>query len=437
MRYWFHIINGSVAGLHWVWAQAIDQMPDYWPPDLVKRDRASGIEAGSGDYFIARKKPTRFHSTDGRQPPELTGDQSGDSSDHHDTIVWWNLHDWEFQGSITNQHKETKHYQCIATHYVMIGGGKCRKETFNVINIDMSGASVSYLMDWAQEHFLHATPRMVSTINLNSPRSDVYSGEFEHWDTNFTFRFGEWQTYQSITEIGTYTNGSASRFESAYVDAWERLPNAACNTMANILEAIGTIKTAIESLHNPVKAVGEFAKDLADPRNAWLAYRYQYSTTKLDVEEYVSLWRRLRKLKNMCKHASVRVYGTFDDETGSYTCSCRVMVSAILPDGLDDLLSMCGLRVNASNLWDMVPYSFVVDWFIKLGSILEAFENWTYSMTLQPVELWYTCKTSYDAQTVYYRVRGSSLGVLPAYHERQVQGRTIKMRIADTISLFT
>jgi hypothetical protein len=85
----------------------------------------------------------------------------------------------------------------------------------------------------------------------------------------------------------------------------------------------------------------------------------------------------------------------------------------------------------------MVPYSFVVDWFIKLGDILQWFENWQYSLDFNPKDIWYIYRSSYDDQFVYYRVRGKALGMLPAYSTQPASGKTILMRIGDSVSLFT
>lgn len=440
MRYWYHKSSGSVAALTLVWAQAVDEPDDYWPPSRKKRDRASGIEHGSGDYFIAYRKPTKFASSDGRQPPQLTGDVDGYSRDRTQHIVWWVVDGWEFSGGMNDLNRPQAQWHCACTRYQMMPGtGKCRKMTYNNFNIYVSQGKddINRFKDLCQSFFFRQNPTKTSVVNLLASRSDVYKGEMVFWDEGFNFRNGEWHTYRNISELGTYLNGSATRFESAYVKAWESLPSAECNGIANILEAISGIRTAIGALSNPIGAVSEFATNLADPRNAWLAYRYQYTTTKLDVEEYTSLIRRLRKLRSMCKHQSITVSGEFSDETGTYECICSVDVNTVLPEGLNDLLDMCGLKLTASNLWDMVPYSFVVDWFIKLGDVLRGFESWAGSLDFSPKDIWYTYKSSYDDQFVYYRVRGRALGMLPAYSEHQASGRTIKMRVADAISLFT
>jgi len=41
-------------------------------------------------------------------------------------------------------------------------------------------------------------------------------------------------------------------------------------------------------------------------------------------------------------------------------------------------LESLGLNPSAANLWDLIPFSFVVDWFLPIGSVLsrlDAYEN--------------------------------------------------------------
>lgn len=44
------------------------------------------------------------------------------------------------------------------------------------------------------------------------------------------------------------------------------------------------------------------------------------------------------------------------------------------------------LAIDASNTWDMLPYTFVVDWFISIGDYLETCENREYLHNLDVLE---------------------------------------------------
>jgi hypothetical protein len=50
---------------------------------------------------------------------------------------------------------------------------------------------------------------------------------------------------------------------------------------------------------------------------------------------------------------------------------------------------------TASNLWDLIPYSFVVDWFVPLGNKLEDIETGHYLETLHPLECFYSTNATY------------------------------------------
>lgn len=256
-------------------------------------------------------------------------------------------------------------------------------------------------------------------------------------DDEIEYRLNEHEAFCSIEDIGVYPHGYAQGFSRAYVEALQGFAEAATNTIANVLETASMAAGAIETLRDPIKGFKKIAKDYKDPRNAWLAYRYSYTTTKLDIEEYKALTEQLMVLARY-NGDTFHLDGNFTDEKGiRYHCRVVVSTDALLPHDTNDWLRKIGFKLSLANAWDMVPYSFVVDWFLHISDILDYFERWGRSMTLSPTEIWYSCNTSYDGQTVYFRVPGRRLDVPPAVQEIHVSGRTFKMRCADAISLFT
>lgn len=53
---------------------------------------------------------------------------------------------------------------------------------------------------------------------------------------------------------------------------------------------------------------------------------------------------------------------------------------------------------TASNIWDLIPYSFVVDWFVPLGNKLADIENGHYIETLHPRKAFYSTKSIYRTE---------------------------------------
>jgi len=53
-------------------------------------------------------------------------------------------------------------------------------------------------------------------------------------------------------------------------------------------------------------------------------------------------------------------------------------------------LNLFGLDSLAEAAWDLIPFSFIVDWFVDIGTFIAA---WTPEMGLKPLASWYTVIT--------------------------------------------
>lgn len=100
----------------------------------------------------------------------------------------------------------------------------------------------------------------------------------------------------------------------------------------------------------------------------WLYYKYTYNTTKMDIEAMKKFFSRDLSSSN----------------TKGY--DHRINLSYHIPSGTDrfhiylgsytlGVLDTLGLRPNLSNTWDMIPFSFVVDWFTKIGDSLQSIDD--------------------------------------------------------------
>lgn len=157
--------------------------------------------------------------------------------------------------------------------------------------------------------------------------------------------------------------------QHAYLDALESLPRLNENSISNIIELVSFIKSLV--LDHQI----EIPKSL---QSSWLSYRYQYTTSSLDAKEAIEFVHRHMDLGSLDK--GITCYGrSFTNYKGSdVTCRCRVDV---IPRELSTLASIWrslytyGLQPDFYVIWDMIPYSFIVDWFIPIGdmaSVLDA-----------------------------------------------------------------
>lgn len=101
---------------------------------------------------------------------------------------------------------------------------------------------------------------------------------------------------------------------------------------------------------------------------SWLWYRYAYTTTKSDVEEIHSKAGKLN-IDQQGWH-TVRSCNT----TPEGTLHCKASIWKRDSDPASEIairLWEYGCQPDAYACWDMVPLSFVVDWFTDIGSRLE------------------------------------------------------------------
>lgn len=155
--------------------------------------------------------------------------------------------------------------------------------------------------------------------------------------------------------------------QAAYADLVDNVPKMNDNNISNLLDITKFISDLV--IHKKV----EIPSSLSD---AWLSYRYQYQTTKSDVEEAIAFMSRKRDLDSI---KSFKCYGT---STITYKnvkihCICSATVAekhASQVKKVWNALITYGLAPDFYVIWDMVPYSFIVDWFLPIGDILSRWD---------------------------------------------------------------
>jgi hypothetical protein len=114
------------------------------------------------------------------------------------------------------------------------------------------------------------------------------------------------------------------------------------------------------------------------PQDAWLWYRYSFGTSVMDYEDYTK-WVRQRAshyMERLGKDFRYHLYGysSLDVNGTNVECRCRIVckennsssMKAIL-----HLLTEAGLDFNLADLWDLVPFSFIVDWLFPVGDVMQ------------------------------------------------------------------
>lgn len=235
----------------------------------------------------------------------------------------------------------------------------------------------------------------------------------------FVLESGIWPSYGFYPSLAS----------QCYQKAVGNLPQAECNTMANILDVIGVLKSFLEG-YVDVKSLSDLAS------SAWLSYRYAYSTTVMDIQEYAKLSSRLCDLIG---NTEITTRGTCSRAGVKCTCTVTFKLDEVLPSDTLHKLQTWGLKCSAVNLWDMVPYSFVVDWFFHISDILESMERYSESLSFSPVSVWTTFKSSQSNseganQECFLRLKGRP-PLQVHYDFVETSSKTLLRRILDTGAL--
>jgi hypothetical protein len=108
--------------------------------------------------------------------------------------------------------------------------------------------------------------------------------------------------------------------------------------------------------------------------NLWLSYEYGIRLLLQDIHEIVKKLPQAG-VKFSLTHVRSAARRTLSDDEGRETevlYHCKVILDPRIGPivSLYDKLRRLDLVVSRENLWDFVPYSFVVDWFIPIGQAL-------------------------------------------------------------------
>lgn len=252
--------------------------------------------------------------------------------------------------------------------------------------------------------------------------SNVYYVE-KPQDPVFNFKYGEQDCFDWWSLTGVLFNGYQVAATQSYIEAANSLPQAATNSIATLLESAELLNDLFHGRPPTPKSV----------KDVWLGYRYQYCTTKADMEEYAEITRRLCQVAGNRRITSRGAY-----QRGPVSCytSFDVDAASFLPDSCIDWLETYGFRFSALNMWDMVPYSFVVDWFLHIGDLLESFQKQGDAIKLQTQNVWHVFQTEYDDIFCMFRVPKSIRFTWPYCSYSPASKKTLGKRITDAIALF-
>jgi hypothetical protein len=210
------------------------------------------------------------------------------------------------------------------------------------------------------------------------------------------------------------------------------------NSLANIAEVVQLLKGIIV----------DHKVDMPDSLSSlWLSYRYTYGTGKSDIEDAIQFQKRV--VDGVIFHQGFSCYGAVSEiiDGTKVTCRCHIAMRQKELEYLEKIstgLYRYGLSPSFYVIWDMIPYSFIVDWFIPVGDILSAVDKRRmYDRTYDMSDIWFSLKYEVNDESgsysAYTRWSSSGLPEFQGYYTLENIGttsqRTIGFRILDALSL--
>jgi hypothetical protein len=364
---------------------------------------------------------------------------------------------WIAAMSITKQGKRYKVYS--QQQAILIGSSGTGKESNSISHNEWMDWDPGYdyivkraitdLYDWFD---IHASNPWSPIGNLTISRF-VPDGTITHVPpvgAATVFAMDRWRFFHLTGSTG---DGSwNAHFQEAYIAATENLPFFDGNNIANLVEAASLVKDLIGLLKGDPSLAADIAKlgskatmkDVAKyAGDAWLKYRYQYSTTKMDIEEMADIIARTANVYSK----EVKTGASVEYDGGVFSATMSVSGADVFPPSLSKGLpskywqGRMGLNLDAYNIWDMIPFSFIVDWGLHIGDKLQLARDRELSIMMDIHDVWYSYRKSWVEGQVEYSVylRFHSTGALvgmPLVTEKPVASDlTVAQRAADTLSL--
>lgn len=156
-------------------------------------------------------------------------------------------------------------------------------------------------------------------------------------------------------------------------EAYSNLGMADVNSVANISELL-EMGAAVKSFVSTLKSIP--SKKVKAVASAWLTVHYGFRLTIADIKEL----RKVLAQQASRRSSLTRCQSSLTERVFGVTYSCRYQVFydqfASLDTILEELMTLSDAYLSFENAWDMIPWSFVLDWFVHLGDKLSELENW-------------------------------------------------------------
>jgi hypothetical protein len=220
-------------------------------------------------------------------------------------------------------------------------------------------------------------------------------------------------------------------YQEVTQSALTNLPVANDNNIQNVSSIIAMIRAIVLEHSVPLPKSWQ---------DAWLQYRYVYKTTKSDIEENISFLRRNLSVLDTGLSTYGITHRTVNGIDVTMRCDIKMKRRELSTlKKLGEALYMYGLSPDLYIIWDSIPFSFIVDWFLPVGDLASAvdrrnaFSRGNYEFE----SIIYSLSYEIDGCRYYSRWVEKDLKPLQALYwfEPNAGTKTVLARIIDTAAL--
>lgn len=249
------------------------------------------------------------------------------------------------------------------------------------------------------DHF-HSFPYSIKTEHVASNRpvfAGAYGADYNGtWQDERKLHMSQWLSTPLLTPPARFNTDLADLHDEVITKALNKLREEKAGWGANVLQAEQTAEMVASSSLAVLEAYraarkGNFgaverALGITGPNkrkrlsNTWLQYIYGWLPLMSDIHDGVKTLQRIIRDEHAYKSVGSKATREFNFtiDSGSSTdqwrgkvkvkCGLKIRASSSFLDAADSLGILNPLEVA----WDVVPYSFVLDWFIPVGNTLSA-----------------------------------------------------------------
>jgi hypothetical protein len=182
-------------------------------------------------------------------------------------------------------------------------------------------------------------------------------------------------------------------------------------------ESLRSLASSMRRAGRSANAIRSAVKKSAD---AYLSIHYGWKLQFEDTRSYIDQFRNIGSGRGRVTTSSAQHTGI--DQDWSITQYYHLLYDNLVEekDMLSEFLAELDLLPTLENLWDLVPYSFIVDWFLDIGSMLNAIDNYYHITTKYRLICEITTIRATRIRNVYGLLPGCTGSLTETYYGRRI-----------------